>query len=113
MSFLPRSGNKLSFGRRNRSQSVRRRPGPNIWWIFRPGCESMEERTLLSTVNWVGSGTGGSWDVANNWLDATTNTHHVPTGSDNAVINLTSTGTVTLNSSDSDSANSLTTNANT
>jgi len=113
MTFLPRSGNKLSFDRRNRSKPVRRRPGPNTWWIFRPGCEPMEERTLLSTVNWVGSGTGGDWDVKTNWLDATTGTNHVPTASDEAVINLTSAGFVTLNNGDTDSANSLTANANT
>jgi len=113
MPFLTGRSNTPSSGRRDRLRAVRRRPGRNPWWIFHPGCEPMEARTLLSTVNWVGSGTGGSWDVAANWLDATTMTNHVPTAADNAVINLTSAGTVTLNSNAADAANSLTTNANT
>ena len=77
-----------------------------------PRYELMEARTLLSTVNWVGSNTGGDWDVAANWLDATTGLNHVPTASDAAVVNLTAAGTVTLNGSVTDTANSLTTNAN-
>ena len=37
-------------------------------------CEVLEDRILLSVVNWVGG--SGDWDTAGNWLDSVTLTHH-------------------------------------
>jgi YD repeat-containing protein len=51
-----------------------------------PSLEILEDRTLLSTVNWIAG--SGNWNVAGNWLDATTMTSHVPTASDDAVIDV-------------------------
>jgi hypothetical protein len=48
--------------------------------------EALEDRTVPSTVNWVGG--SGDWGTASNWLDARTGTHHVPTASDDAIINV-------------------------
>src|SRR5262245_51724871 len=70
-----------SLSRRGRRAERR----PRAAW-FRPRLEYLEDRTLPSTVNWVGG--SGDWSVANNWTDASTLTHHVPTASDDAVINV-------------------------
>jgi YD repeat-containing protein len=71
----------------------------------------MEDRTLLSTMNWINP-SGGDWDVASNWVNAANSSdYHVPTSSDDAVINFTGI-TVTHGSGTSDdSANSLTSQA--
>ena len=37
---------------------------------FRPWVESLEDRTLLSTVNWIGG--SGDWSNPNNWVE------HIP-----------------------------------
>jgi YD repeat-containing protein len=52
--------------------------------------------------------TGGDWDTASNWVGGV-----VPTASNNVIINLTGSGTVTHTTSANDAALSLTTNANT
>jgi hypothetical protein len=70
---------------------------------FRPWAEALEDRWLPSTVNWVGG--SGSWATASNWLDQTTMTHHVPTASDDAVINVT--GITVTHGSGADSVRSL------
>ena len=77
---------------------------------FRPRFQGLEDRVLLSTVVWDSTKhpTGGSWDNASNWMGGA-----VPTASDDVVIDLTGAGTVTLDTSATDSVNSLTTNANT
>jgi hypothetical protein len=62
--------------------------------------EQLEDRTLLSTVNWINA-TGGDWDTASNWDAA-----RVPTATDDAVINVAGI-TVTHSSSVSDSVHSL------
>jgi hypothetical protein len=46
--------------------------------------EVLEDRSLPSTVNWIGG--SGNWNDATRWLDAMTGTNHVPTASDDAVI---------------------------
>jgi hypothetical protein len=51
---------------------------------FRPQLEAFEDRTLLSTVYWVGG--AGLWSEFSHWLDSTTLDFHVPTASDDAVI---------------------------
>ena len=66
--------------------------------------EILEDRNLLSTVNWIGG--SGDWDTAANWLDATTLTNHVPGPSDNAVINVPGV-TVTAASNVTDSVQSI------
>ena len=88
--------------RRSRLRGERRRPV-----ALRPLLHELEDRTLLSTDTWLPT-TGGDWDTAGNW-----SLGRVPTASDDAVINLTSTGSVTLSSNLSDSVNSLSTNSKT
>ena len=65
---------------------------------------------LLSTITWntTNSPKGGDWDTAANWSPA-----QVPGSGDDAVIDLTSAGTITLSSNLADTVHSLTTNANT
>src|ERR1035438_1203700 len=62
--------------------------------------EMLETRQLLSTTTWntTTAPAGGNWDLAANWSPA-----QVPGASDDAVINLTSSGKVFLNSGNSDS----------
>ncbi len=62
----------------------------------------------MSTVTWntTAAPTGGSWDTPGNWVGGV-----VPTSTVNAVIDLTSTGTVTTGPSDA--ALSLSTNSST
>jgi phage baseplate assembly protein gpV len=66
--------------------------------------EVLEDRTVPSTVNWVGG--SGDWGNANNWLDVTTQTHHTPTASDDAVINVD--GVTVTHSTGADKVHSLT-----
>lgn len=48
--------------------------------------EALEDRWLLSTMDWTNT-SGGSWNVAANWVNAANSSdHHVPTASDAAVI---------------------------
>ncbi len=68
--------------------------------------EILEERRVLSMITWNVSG-GGSWDNPNNWSPA-----QVPGSGDDAVINLSSAGTITLSSGMADQAYSVSTNAN-
>ena len=77
---------------------------------LRPVIEGMEDRTLLSTITWNTSvaPSGGDWDTASNWVGGV-----VPTASSNAVINLTSSGTVTHSTSANDAVLSLMTNSST
>jgi hypothetical protein len=53
---------------------------------FKPWLQVLEDRTLLSTVNWIGG--SGNWNDPTHWLDAMTMLNHVPTASDDAVIGL-------------------------
>ncbi len=75
-----------------------------------PLIEGLEDRLVLSTIMWdsINEPTGGSWDTASNWVGGV-----VPQSTDNAVIDSTSTGTVTLSTGVTDTINSLTTNTNT
>jgi hypothetical protein len=66
--------------------------------------EPLEERVLLATVNWIGS--SGDWDTPGNWLDAATQTNHVPGAGDDAVIS-TAGITVTHTSAAVDAVRSL------
>ena len=72
--------------------------------------EILEPRQLLSTITWntTLNPTGGNRDMAGNWSPA-----QVPGAGDDAVIDLTSVGSVTLSSNQADAVHSLTTNANT
>jgi hypothetical protein len=79
-------------------------------WSFRPLPIRLEERTLLSTDLWIGAAGDNSWDTAANWVNAADSTdHHVPTASDDAVIDNTYTNVsgVTITVSGSDSVNTL------
>jgi fibronectin-binding autotransporter adhesin len=64
--------------------------------------EPLEPRLLLSTNSWINS-SGGDWDTASNW-----SLGHVPTATENVVINLAGSYTVTHTTSTADSINSLT-----
>ena len=72
---------------------------------FPPRLERLEDRLMPNAVNWIGG--SGDWDTAGNWLDATTHTNHLPTASDDAVINVAGI-TVTHNAGNSDAVNTLT-----
>src|SRR5271166_1401177 len=94
----------------HRSRRLRRRAARQRIWAFRPRWEAMEDRTLLATMNWINPA-GGDWDTASNWVNtANSSDHHVPTSSDDAVINFTG-ATVTHASGTSDSIDSLTSQA--
>ena len=68
--------------------------------------EVLEDRTLLSTINWdiANSPTGGDWNTASNWVGGM-----IPGSTDDAIIGLNS-GTVTINTGANDVVNSLVTN---
>ncbi|MFI5456725.1 MAG: hypothetical protein ACHRXM_14860, partial [Isosphaerales bacterium] len=74
-----------------------------------PLIDSLENRLMLSTIVWDSTNhpTGGSWDTGSNWVGG-----QVPQSTDDAVINLTGTGTVTLSTGVTDTVNSLTTSTN-
>ncbi|MGO8902793.1 MAG: hypothetical protein ACLQU5_31285, partial [Isosphaeraceae bacterium] len=100
-------GGKGSGSRGRRSRNARRRSARGKLWAFRPACERMEDRTLLATMLWSNAA-GGDWDLATNWVDqSNSNDHHVPTASDDALIDQAGI-TVTHSSSTSDSVNSVT-----
>ncbi len=67
--------------------------------------EPLEDRTLLSVVNWV-SPTGGDWDTASNWLDVQ-GVARLPGPGDDVVINLPGI-TVTHDRATADAIHSLT-----
>jgi hypothetical protein len=83
--------------RRRHSLRNRRKAGSKLW------LEVLEERTLPSTVNWIGG--SGDWDTPANWLDTSTNTNHVPGATDDAVIN--TSGISVTHASGADSVNSV------
>jgi hypothetical protein len=66
--------------------------------------EPLEERAVPATITWANS-SGGDWDTAANWSPA-----QVPGAGDDAVIN-TAGITITHGVNDSDSVNSITSNA--
>ena len=78
--------------------------------VLAPLLEGLEDRTMLSTITWNNAvaPSGGDWDTGNNWVGG-----NVPSSSDDAIINLTSTGTVTVSSNLADAVDSVTTNAET
>ncbi len=81
---------------------------------FRPMPLRLEDRTLLSTDLWTGAAGDNSWDTAANWVNAAVSSdHHVPTASDDAVIDNTYTNVsgITVTVSASSSVNSLSSQA--
>jgi len=95
----------------DKSTSRQRRSVDRRWAMsLRPLIESREDRFVRSTImrNTTAAPTGGDWDKPGNWVGGV-----VPTASDNAVINLTGSGTITHSTDASDAALSLTTNGNT
>src|ERR1017187_7683139 len=59
--------------------------------------EHLESRVLLSTNSWIAN-SGGDWDTASNW-----SLGHMPTASEDAVINESGNFTITHNTSATDS----------
>ena len=87
----------------------RRGPNGRGARMLTPGVEGLEDRSLLAAITWntTAAPTGGDWNVAGNW-----NGGKVPGLNDTASIaQLTSPGTVYLNSGISDSVSSLTTDS--
>ena len=67
--------------------------------LFLPIWERMEDRTLLSTMDFINPA-GGLWSVATNWVNAANpSDQHVPNSSDNAVIDVPGNVTVTYQGS--------------
>jgi hypothetical protein len=75
-SLIPRSAKSQGKGKR-----VSRRHGLDRW-RFPLVIELLEERTLLSTIQWINPA-GGDWGVAANW-----DFNRVPQASDDVVINV-------------------------
>lgn len=73
----------------------------------RPSLEQLEDRTLLSTLNWMNPA-GGDWDTASNWVDDQ-GVNRLPGPLDKAVINQPGSITIT-HSQGNDSINSLLSN---
>ncbi len=69
------------------------------------GLESLEDRSLPSTVSWTGG--SGNWDTAANWSG-----DKVPGTGDDIVISTSSAATITIRSGDSESVHSLNTAGN-
>ncbi len=62
-------------------------------------CEVLEDRTMLSTMDFTNPA-GGLWGTAANWTNAAVPTdHHVPNSTDNAVIDVAGNVTVTYQGS--------------
>src|SRR5271166_2972517 len=99
-------GGNRSRSRAHRSRSARKRATRRQIFALRPRCETMEDRTLLATMLWA-SAVNGDWDVASNWVNSgNSSDHHVPTSTDDAVINQAGI-TITHNQSTSYSVNSI------
>ncbi len=93
-----------TFGRSRKSSSRRaadRRPARKR--LLR--CEWLEDRRLLSNVNWINPA-GGNWDVGSNW-----STGMVPTADDDAKITIAGPATVTIQGNDAESVRTVTTAA--
>jgi fibronectin-binding autotransporter adhesin len=84
--------------RPRRSSALRRRSK------YRPALECVEDRTLLSSVSWIGG--SGDWDTASHW-----STGVVPGPGDDVTIDVSSGITVTHSLADTDSINNLTVSA--
>src|SRR5271165_7112685 len=80
-----------------RGSAARRRPGR---WL-RLALEVLENRTMLSQVNWINPA-GADWDTPANW-----STGAVPTASDDAVIKVSGNVTITHTQNTTDSVNSI------
>ena len=74
------------------------------------GTGAVQSVTANAPMTWntATAPTGGDWDTPGNWVGGV-----VPTASNNVIIDLTSSGTVTHSTEASDSVLSLTTNGNT
>ena len=93
-----------------RSRQARRTASEPRVRGLRASFESLEARTLLATYVWTNPA-GGDWDTASNWVNqADSSNHQVPTGADDAQINMSNI-TVTHATSASDAVNSLTSSA--
>ena len=76
------------------------------------GFEELEVRKMLSTMDWTNA-SGGSWDVATNWTNATDSSdHHVPTASDSVMIPELGSGVSITHSADTDAVESVTSSTN-
>jgi fibronectin-binding autotransporter adhesin len=99
-SFFPRTrsvsrSNSICQANRRR----RARKGPAGCRLF---IEMLEDRTVLSTINW-NNPAGGDWDVASNW-----DLGRLPASGDDVVINIAVTGPITHSQNLTDSINSFT-----
>ncbi len=70
--------------------------------LSRPWLESLEHRTLLSSVSWINPN-GGDWDIASNW-----STDAIPTALDNVTISIAVSNPITHGAVNADEVNSVT-----
>src|SRR5438132_718667 len=87
---------EFSRGRRRKARSRQR---------FQPLLEALEDRILLSTVNWIGG--SGDWSTVANWRDDAM-VNRLPGPGDDAVINVA--GIAVAHATGSDTVGSLTVN---
>lgn len=73
---------------------------------YQASLEALEQRAVLSAVSWINPA-GGAWDVGSNW-----STGSVPTSADDVTIDTASAITISIQSNDNISVNSVTTGAN-
>ncbi len=87
---------------RSKCARLARRTSAKLRHLHRPRIEVLEERRLLTTVNWI-SPTSGDWDVGSNWSNG-----QVPGTGDDVVINVPGASpTITIDSG-AQSVNSVT-----
>ncbi len=108
--LLSRVGRWLCGAGHSRKRMARRRPHWKSSQFSLLRIECLEARAMLSTVTW-NNPAGGNWDVAANWTDQSNQTHHVPGSGDDVQISTTAAATVTIQGSDVESVNSLSTAA--
>jgi adhesin HecA-like repeat protein len=91
------------WARRRRGPAGEQRPARRRRLLL----ENLEDRTVPSTVSWIGApGAPGNFNDASKWLDQTTLTNHVPTAADEAVIGVA--GVTVTHATGSDTVHSLT-----
>ena len=102
------------FRKRSTSKKVDSFRKSNWGWLLRSpraarglplSLEVLEERSLLTANNWISAGSG-NWNVPANWSAG-----HVPTSTEDVVINTAAVATITIQAGDTETPRSVTTAA--